>query len=59
LKKEIEQMREDHRIDMDEQKLQYELRISDLDLNVKRQSERLKVLEQNVEFEDILKTYNN
>lgn len=55
---EIAYLKESHRVDMEEQKLQNELRMTDYEMKLKRQQERLNVFEARSEFEDILQTYN-
>ena len=38
---ELESIRENHRADLEEQKLQFELKVTDLEMKSKRQGERL------------------
>ena len=56
---EIQYLKESHKVDLEEQKLHYELKVTDLELKVKRSQERLEQFESQSEFEDILQTYNN
>ena len=58
LLEEIAYLKESHRVDMEEQKLQNELKITDYEMKLKRQQERLNIFEARSDFEDILQTYN-
>ena len=50
MRAEMQEMSERHKIDMDEHRLQSEIRIADLEQKVKRQDERLAIFEANAEF---------
>ena len=51
-------MVERHQIDLDEHRLQSEIKITDLEQKAKRQEERLALFESQMEFQEILSTYN-
>ena len=55
---EIASLKEGYNVDFEELKLQSEIRITDLETKLKRQSERLGQFEAKSEFEDVLQTYN-
>ena len=50
MRAEMQEMSERHNIDIDEHRLQSEIRITDLEQKVKRQDERLAIFEANAEF---------
>ena len=50
MRAEMQEMSEQHKIDLDEHRLQSEIRITDLEQKVKRQDERLAIFEANAEF---------
>lgn len=58
LKAELARMKDEFALDMEEVKLQHELKTQDLEEQVKRQRAKLDLFEKNAEFDEVLATYN-
>ena len=52
-------MKEEHRNEIDEVRIQSELKINDLEMKCKRQENRINVFERGNDFHDILHTFNS
>lgn len=55
----ISELRENHRLDMQEAKITHELELVDLKQSLQRTQNRLQSLENKSEFRDVLLTYNS
>ena len=56
---EIAFLKDSHKVDFEELKLEHELQTADLEMKLKRIEDRLVAHEGKSEFEDILATYNS